>query len=261
MANVLIEKFRQVNRLLQRVGTNELTFEEISETIQKVIEAQFILLNQEGEIVISQMGSLKNVFCVEDLLKSEVKEYCVSLLSNEENLSADKLTGVVSAQNIYCNLIPVIQWDRIDKDGYSSYSMGQKLGHLILLRENQSFDENDLIVVEYLASLVGAKMSALNKAKKEEDERELNLVKLAVETLSYSEITAIYNILKNLENQEGLLVASKIADEVGITRSVIVNALRKLESAGVVESRSLGAKGTYIKVINRYLVEEIEKIG
>ena len=60
--------------------------------------------------------------------------------------------------------------------------------------------------------------------------------------------------------QEGILVASKIADRVGITRSVIVNALRKFESAGVIESRSSGMKGTYIKVINDYVFTELDRI-
>ena len=59
---------------------------------------------------------------------------------------------------------------------------------------------------------------------------------------------------------EGTLVASKIADRVGITRSVIVNALRKFESAGVIESRSSGMKGTYIKVVNDYVFKELDKI-
>ena len=45
-----------------------------------------------------------------------------------------------------------------------------------------------------------------------------------------------------------------------ITRSVIVNALRKFESAGVIESKSLGMKGTYIKVKNEYLIDEVKKI-
>ena len=44
---------------------------------------------------------------------------------------------------------------------------------------------------------------------------------------------------------------------VGVTRSVIVNALRKLESAGLIESRSLGMKGTYIKVLSSLFVEEL----
>jgi transcriptional pleiotropic repressor len=40
---------------------------------------------------------------------------------------------------------------------------------------------------------------------------------------------------------------------------VIVNALRKLESAGVLESRSLGMKGTYIRVLNDMLISEVRK--
>jgi transcriptional pleiotropic repressor len=40
---------------------------------------------------------------------------------------------------------------------------------------------------------------------------------------------------------------------------VIVNALRKLESAGIIESRSLGMKGTYLKVLNSRFKEELTK--
>jgi len=59
---------------------------------------------------------------------------------------------------------------------------------------------------------------------------------------------------------QGMLVTSKIADRVGITRSVIVNALRKFESAGVIETRSSGMKGTNIKVLNEYAYNEIIKL-
>ena len=57
-----------------------------------------------------------------------------------------------------------------------------------------------------------------------------------------------------------MLVASKIADRVGITRSVIVNALRKFESAGVIESKSSGMKGTYIKVLNDAVYDQLKEI-
>ena len=69
-----------------------------------------------------------------------------------------------------------------------------------------------------------------------------------------------YFIKEKLDGEEGILVASKIADRVGITRSVIVNALRKFESAGVIESRSSGMKGTYIKVLNEVIFDELEEI-
>ena len=68
------------------------------------------------------------------------------------------------------------------------------------------------------------------------------------------------HIFRELSGNEGVLVASRIADSIGITRSVIVNALRKFESAGVIESRSSGMKGTYIKVLNDVVFDELSKI-
>jgi transcriptional pleiotropic repressor len=78
-------------------------------------------------------------------------------------------------------------------------------------------------------------------------------IQIAIDALSYSEVQAAKRILNNIENDEGYVVASKIADEFEITRSIIVNALRKLESAGLLKSKSLGMKGTHIKIINKDL--------
>ena len=96
--------------------------------------------------------------------------------------------------------------------------------------------------------------------KIEEEARKKAAVQIAIGTLSYSELEAIEHIFAELNGPEGLLVASKIADRVGITRSVIVNALRKFESAGIIESKSLGMKGTYIRVLNDYLLDELKKV-
>ncbi|MBC8922144.1 HTH domain-containing protein, partial [Escherichia coli] len=94
----------------------------------------------------------------------------------------------------------------------------------------------------------------------EEEARSRAVVQMAISSLSYSELEAIEHIFDELNGKEGLLVASKIADRVGITRSVIVNALRKLESAGVIDSRSLGMKGTFIRVLNDKFLVELEKL-
>jgi transcriptional pleiotropic repressor len=96
--------------------------------------------------------------------------------------------------------------------------------------------------------------------KIEIEARKKATVQIALNTLSFSESRAAKAILEALPDTEGLLVASKIADKVKITRSVIVNALRKFESAGVISSKSLGMKGTYIKVLNEYLLEEVQKL-
>ena len=78
--------------------------------------------------------------------------------------------------------------------------------------------------------------------KIEIEARKKATVQIAINTLSFSERKAAFAILSALDSTEGLLVASKIADQVKITRSVIVNALRKFESAGVISSKSLGMK-------------------
>ena len=56
-----------------------------------------------------------------------------------------------------------------------------------------------------------------------------------------------------MEEVEDVIVASKIAAKYKLTNSVIVSALKKMESAGILETKSLGMKGTYIKVVNPYL--------
>ena len=99
--------------------------------------------------------------------------------------------------------------------------------------------------------------------RNEVEARQREAVRIAVETLSYSERKAAHAILQELASQgkfEGRLIASRIADEAKITRSVIVNALRKFESAGVIESKSLGMKGTFVRVTNSYLMEKLPEL-
>ena len=72
--------------------------------------------------------------------------------------------------------------------------------------------------------------------------------------LSYTETVAVKNLFKDYELEpwaEKTLVTSKLADKIGITRSVIVNAIRKMEMTGIVHTQSLGMKGTAITVLNK----------
>ena len=78
--------------------------------------------------------------------------------------------------------------------------------------------------------------------------------------MSASELQAVKAVFAELDGTEGILVASRIADNTGITRSVIVNALKKFDSAGVISTRSSGMKGTKIKVLNDVVFDELRKI-
>ena len=139
------------------------------------------------------------------------------------------------------------------------YGNGERIGTLIVAKYDESFNDEDLLLAEYAATVLGVEILHDRETLMAEDVRKKAMVQVAFDTLSYSEMEAIINILSELNGPEGLLVASKIADRVGITRSVIVNALRKFESAGLIETKSLGMKGTYIRVLNDMLFEELAK--
>jgi len=137
---------------------------------------------------------------------------------------------------------------------------GKRLGTIVMYRLDKTYDIEDIILSEYGSTVVGLEIMRSINEEIAEEMRKSAIVKSAISTLSFSEQEAIKHIFAELNGNEGVLVASRVADRVGITRSVIVNALRKFESAGVIESRSLGMKGTYIKILNNILKSEIDKI-
>jgi transcriptional pleiotropic repressor len=136
---------------------------------------------------------------------------------------------------------------------------GERLGTLLLTRTAEKFTDDDLVLAEYGATVVGMEILRVKAEQAEQETRERTMVQMAIGSLSFSELEAVEHVFDELDGREGLLVASRVADRAGITRSVIVNALRKLESAGVIESRSLGMKGTYIKILNDRLLPALAK--
>lgn len=135
----------------------------------------------------------------------------------------------------------------------------ERLATIMLVREKFPFNVEDVLLAEYLGMLAGIEI--LNERAKtlEETARSRLSVQMAMRALSYSELESMKHIIAAIKGTEGVAIASRIADRVGVTRSVIVNALRKLESAGLIESRSLGMKGTYIKILSPLLLEYLER--
>lgn len=92
-----------------------------------------------------------------------------------------------------------------------------------------------------------------------DDNDEKKQAEEALQSLSRGEMEAAILLIYELGNMDGILVASQIADRYGITRSVIVNALNKLKMANMLETRSMGMKGIYIKICNSMLPKVAEE--
>jgi transcriptional pleiotropic repressor len=133
----------------------------------------------------------------------------------------------------------------------------ERLGTIMLVRVAENFIIKDILLAEYLATLVGIEILHDRTRGIEEKSRHRVSVQMAMRALSYSESEAMKHIIARIKGDDGVVIASKIADRAKVTRSVIVSALRKLESAGLIKSRSLGMKGTYIRVLSPLFVEEL----
>ena len=254
----LLEKTRTINRLaLKSVGA-VVDFNCVSGVISNIIEANIYVLDKDGKILGHSFS--KGFVCdimsdiVEDIrgFPTDYNESIMKITETSANSSQEENTCVFSDKKCRFNnkvttLVPIV-------------SPGSRIGTLVLARSGSQFTDDDLLLSEYAATVVALEMIRNQSKKNEEETRKRAAVQVALTTLSYSELDAVQNIFEELGGDEGLLVASKIADRVGITRSVIVNALRKFESAGIIESRSLGMKGTYIHVLNEYLRDELKKI-
>lgn len=255
----LLAKTRKISGLMQQTlqQCEVLNFDELAQTLGDLIKAHIYILDTEGALLgVSLNNKITNIPFLQQLKEKRFSaEYIKPLAEIKDsmaNVLAEDLYGMTSLEykevtkNAYTTLIPI-------------RGNNQHLGMLILSRGKEKFVDDDLILGEYGATLISMEMLREQSGQFEEEVRSRSVVNLALRSLSFSELEAALHIFGELSGKEGLLVASKIADRVGITRSVIVNALRKLEGAGVVESRSLGMKGTYIKVLNSNVFGALEK--
>ncbi|WP_026508776.1 GTP-sensing pleiotropic transcriptional regulator CodY [Butyrivibrio sp. MC2013] len=250
----LLDKTRKIGQLLHNSNSGKVIFNDICEVLGDTLGSNVLVISRKGKVLgYAKTGDNKSI---EELLVDDVggfidnmlNERLLNILSTKENVNLETLGFTSSESSVHQAIITPIE------------IAGERLGTLFIYRTSSSYDIDDIILCEYGTTVVGLEMLRAVNEENAEESRKIAVVKSAISTLSFSEMEAIIHIFDELDGMEGVLVASKIADRVGITRSVIVNALRKFESAGVIESRSSGMKGTYIKVLNDVVFDEVKKL-
>ncbi|MFQ9933989.1 MAG: GTP-sensing pleiotropic transcriptional regulator CodY [Lachnospiraceae bacterium] len=254
MSVQLLDKTRKINKLLHNSNSQKVVFNDICKVLSDILESNILVISKKGKVL--GIGRKAGVDEINEMIKGEMgimidkmlNERLLSVLSTKENVNLATLGFESDDIKKFQAIIAPID------------IAGERLGTLFIYKCNEQYEIDDIILSEYGTTVVGLEMMRSVNEENAEEERKIQIVKSAISTLSFSELEAIIHIFDELDGTEGILIASKIADRVGITRSVIVNALRKFESAGVIESRSSGMKGTYIKVINDVVFDELKKL-
>lgn len=250
----LLDKTRKIGKLLHNNNSSKVVFNDICKVLRDILSSNVLVISRKGKVL--GVGKAEGIEYIQELLDETVGGFIDSLLN-------ERLLGVLSTkENVNLKTLGFESQDigRIHAIITPIEIAGERLGTLFIYKSGEQYDIDDIILCEYGTTVVGLEMLRAVNEESAEENRKIAVVKSAISTLSFSEMEAITHIFDELNGMEGILVASKIADRVGITRSVIVNALRKFESAGVIESRSSGMKGTYIKVLNDVVFDEIEEL-
>ena len=254
MSVQLLDKTRKINQLLHNNNAGKVVFNDICSVLTGILASNVLVISRKGKVLgVGISGEVPEIHelivdTVGNFIDPELNERFMNILSTKENVNLETLGFEGTGENAYQVMItPII-------------IAGERLGTVFMYKVAPAYTIDDIILSEYGTTVVGLEMMRSVNEENAEENRKINIVRSAVGTLSYSELEAILHIFDELGGDEGILVASKIADRVGITRSVIVNALRKFESAGVIESRSSGMKGTYIKVLNDAIFDELKEV-
>lgn len=248
----LLDKTRKIGKLLHNNRSSKVVFNDICEILTEVLDSNALVISRKGKML--GKSNCDSVTLLDEMVSCEVggmidamlNERLIAILSTRENVNLATL-GFVDFGKNRALIVPID-------------IAGERLGTLFIYRDSDDYEIDDIILGEYGSTVIGLEMMRSVNEENAEESRKIQIVQSAISTLSFSELEAIIHIFDELDGDEGILVASKVADRVGITRSVIVNALRKFESAGVIKSRSSGMKGTYIEVINDYIFEAVDEL-
>lgn len=254
MSIQLLDKTRKINKLLHNNDSNIFLFNDICKVLSEILFSNVLVISKSGKIL--GLADDENVVAVEEYLGKEVGGYIdhqlnerlLGILSTKENFNLITLGFSEDISNQYWAIIVPIDIS------------GERLGTLFIYRTNKQYDIDDIILSEYGDAVVGLEMIRSVCDEQEDDERKKQIVEGAIHSLSNSEKKAIKCVMDEINDDECVIVASKIAKNNDITRSVIVNAIRKFESAGIIETHSNGMKGTYIKIVNNYVFDTLQQL-
>ena len=259
MARELLEKVRKLNWMLQQSVEGFFSFNELCAILSELMDANIYIANKRGKVIgvhykIRSEGTttITDPVTGKERFPNEYNEELLRITETVINLKGEEVLEIFKYDYDTCDKLHCV---------VPIWGGKERMGTMIMSRYAPDFGDEDVVLAEYGATVVGLEIERRKALEAEEDERKLAVVRMAIGTLSYSEAEAVKQIFNELQGTEGLLVASKIADRSGIPRSVIVNALRKLESAGVIESRSLGMKGTHIKIVNSKFKDELANLN
>ena len=252
MSLELLDKTRQINRLLTGQGSDKIDFEEFCQVLSQAMHVHVVLVSKKGKLLGSHSYHGQAGIATLDqighgqYLSEALQDRLLGILSTKENVNLQTLGfDEETAMRFEAMAVPVIM-------------SGSRLGTLLVYRQGGAFSLDDIILTENATIVIGLAMQRAVCEENTTSHQKEQDVRSAVRSLSRLEARAMLYVLEEMQGQNhGVLVTRRLADRVGITRSIIVNALKKCESAELIRTKSGGVKGTSIWITNEWFTPEM----
>jgi len=238
LGDTLLENTRKIQKLLYDNTTHLLIFSDICKCVGDILSANVMVVSLKGKILGLYNHDVS--FVPKTISAKNIGEF-IDVDFNDELLSVKNTLEKDVSNNCKALIMPISL-------------TGNRMGTTVICRKESDYSVDDIILSEYANTVIDLELMRAIVDENEKKKRIQSSVRSACDTLSLSEREAVRDVANELSGDEGTIVVSNISSKYGITRSIIVNAIKKLRGAGVIDSRSLGMKGTYIKFYNKALV-------
>lgn len=253
--NTLLSKIQQLNSIFDKSLTAFTHLAELCDQICNIIGCNIYVFDLEGNInAYSIAAKFECPYTERSLQDKKLPSYYFNLFNTMEK----PLTGQYEKIPVctYAN-VKICEFDDRYFSLYPVYLNCKKIAGLLLIRYGTNFSQTDNILCEYASAIIYLDLFQQKQLEIQQKSLEQAAVKLAVGSLSFSELRSVSAILEQLDGLEGCIFLNKIAEQCFSTHSTVSGALKKLEAAGVISTKSQGVKGKYVKITNQKLYEEV----
>jgi len=174
----LLAKTREINAMLQESAGNPVNFKEMAKELSKVIECNAFIVSRRGKLLGLQIHQQIENERMKGML--EDRQFPLEYTQNLSNISETSANLDVNSEH---TIFPVEERE-LFKNGLTTIvpiiGGGERLGTLLLGRLNQEFQDDDLILGEYGATVVGMEILREKGDRIEEEARSKAVVQMAI---------------------------------------------------------------------------------
>ena len=192
----ILGKVRKLNWLLQESPTGVFSFNEMCSVLSDLMDANIYVANDKGKVlgvnykIKSDSPTISDPETGNEVFPGEYNEELLKVKETTANLTGDEALKIFKydydTSDKLHTVIPIV-------------GGGTRWGTLIMTRYSPKFNDEDLVLGEYGAAVIGLEIQRRKSLEREEEERLTSMVQMAIGTLSYSEIEAVQQIFAELD--------------------------------------------------------------